>query len=175
MTLLEKVWKEIYALIGLVGPGQSCMTPGTVCSGGASCLQGLCSCAPGYFPQAGICSPWQQTLAPIYPTVPPGPVFVRKCVPMIHHSPNLVRPGDPCDDRCAYSPCLQNCGYGSACANGICTCPQGMINSAGVCVPALDPFVSIFHFFKSVLNRSPPDLRQQSRCSGSQDPATIVM
>lgn len=59
----------------LVGPGQSCAAPGTICSGGASCIQGLCICAAGYYPSGSICVPVGPPTPPIIiPTQ--GPIFI---------------------------------------------------------------------------------------------------
>ncbi|PAV67126.1 hypothetical protein WR25_14176 [Diploscapter pachys] len=96
-------------------PGQSCQTPGTICKGGSSCApNSLCVCEPNYSIFNGECVPSS------LPTPPPYAFELR--------------PGQSCDPRCEFEPCLQKCGGSSLCVNGVCTCPLGSVEVSGSCI-----------------------------------------
>nr|CAD2153382.1 unnamed protein product [Meloidogyne enterolobii] len=97
------------------------------CSGGATCIQGICACDYGYYPQQSVCVPYTPLAQPpqataTYPPFPSGVV--------------QLLPGENCDPRCEYTgTCDKVCSGGSICADGVCSCPQGQHNVGGQCVP----------------------------------------
>ncbi|CAD5235781.1 unnamed protein product [Bursaphelenchus xylophilus] len=99
-------------------PGQSCSAPGTICMGGSRCIQGLCVCDSGFFPQGNLCVP--------LPPAPPRPIPP-------FNNPRRA-PGQLCDVSCDPTGAC-SCGGGSICNNGICTCPNGHHVVNNECVP----------------------------------------
>ena len=116
-------------------PGESCLSAGTLCTGGcrsrarccfsaarsaaialARCVQGFCACDPDYQPIGGLCQP-----------------IVPSTFPIVN---GQLPPGATCDPRCAWmSSCPARCGGGSVCVDSVCCCPQNQQAVDGICVP----------------------------------------
>ncbi|WKY14777.1 hypothetical protein Q1695_000364 [Nippostrongylus brasiliensis] len=124
--------------IGNSFPGQSCASPGTICRGGSTCSNGICKCGFDLSVRNYQCVGAAQrpfppaTPFPIVFTFVPAPLpAITTPSPFIYY----LRPGAACDPNCEFRSCPQRCGGGSVCIAGVCTCPIGMFDFQGVCIP----------------------------------------